>query len=183
MKTKLSCLALILAVFGPLAAEGEDDSRFYVHASAGYTVGIAPSQDIRKREGRVGGEQVFHPALSGGPEFALVRFTGSRNGQDADSKGGTLLYQLKWHPLRYRGYSLYLGFGFGGAYFLSPFPPGGTRFNGYSFFGAGLVAPVGRHALVLFDVREMHHSNGRGLVADNPAFDGLSFNLGLGFRP
>lgn len=164
-------------------ASAQEDRSFYVHASAGYAQGIAPSDHIHKSEGRLGVEQVFHPALSGGPELAVLRFSGSRDGRDANSAGGTLLYQLKWHALRYRGYSLYAGFGFGGAYFLSPFPPGGTRFNGYSFFGTGLVAPMGRHLLLLLDVREMHHSNGRGLVADNPAFDGLSVNLGLGVRP
>lgn len=165
------------------AAPAVPSAASYWHLSLGAARGIELGRDLRKAEVRGGWEQVFHPALSAGPELALVRFTGHRQGAAVDTLGATAVYQLKWHALRWAGASLDLQFGMGGAAFARPFPPGGTRLNGASLYGVGLVVPLGARWLLLADVRGFHHSNGRGLVTTNPAFDGTSVDVGVGVRP
>lgn len=73
-----------------------------------------------------------------------------------------------------------LAFAWGGALYSAPFPPGGTRWNGTSWFGLDLVAPLFPRFALVVSFRELHHSNGRGIVASNPAYD--AYDLGIGFR-
>ena len=66
---------------------------------------------------------------------------------------------------------------------LDPFPPAGTRLNGTPHFGLGLSARLRRETRLVAGLRQLHMSNGRGMVPENPSFDGLGAYVGLALRP
>lgn len=141
--------------------------------------GISPSEGSTGHDVRLHLEQRFLAGLGGGPELALIQLHGRRDDVDTSARGGALTYVLRWHALRHGASSAYLQFGWGGAMFVEPFPRGGTRFNGTSMFGAGVQLGLGRGGALRVDVREVHVSNGKGLVPENPAFDGVQLALGV----
>jgi hypothetical protein len=149
--------------------------------SAGYASGMGINSSIRKAEYRSGLERRFTPAFSFAGEVAVVRFEGARNGRDASTWGVTLLPLARWNFLRGESGRLAFEFGIGGAVFSEKFPPGGTSLNGYSAFGLTAEIALSRHFSLIFGVRELHHSNGRGLVPSNPAYDAISGNMGTSF--
>jgi len=155
--------------------------RTTIHWSSGFGAGIEDSRNIRKVETRWGVDYRVGPPLSVGLEVALVRFLGERDERAAKTLGATLLPVVAWHFWRSGDASLAFDIGYGGAVFLPAFPPGGTSLNGYSTVGLQGRLPLRRDVVLLLGVRAMHHSNGRGFVADNPAFDGIALNLGAGF--
>ncbi|MFO0581948.1 MAG: acyloxyacyl hydrolase [Anaeromyxobacter sp.] len=155
------------------------DPRWEYAVSAGWGSGIDVNSRIDKLELRVAATRRFAPSLSAGLELAGVRFDGTRGGVVADASGFTALPVARWHFLRFGESSCAFEFGFGGSRFARPFPPGGTRWNGYSAWGLGADLDVGAGLGVTGGIRFLHHSNGRGLVTDNPAYDGLSLHLGL----
>jgi len=180
----LSALSLA-AVFLPDAALAQAPQRAAprttIHWSSGFGAGIEDSRDIHKVETRWGVDYRVGRPLSVGVELALVRFLGVRDERAAKTLGATLLPVVAWHFWRAGDASLALDIGYGGALFLPAFPPGGTSLNGYSAVGLQGRLPLRRDVVLLIGVRAMHHSNGRGFVADNPAFDGVALNLGAGF--
>lgn len=155
--------------------------RSTIHWSSGFGAGVEASRDIHKAETRWGFEYRVGPPLSVGGELAIVRFAGVRDERAAKTIGVTLLPVVAWHFLRVGDASVAIDIGYGGALFLPAFPPGGTSLNGYSAVGLQCRLPLRRDVLLIVGVRAMHHSNGRGFVADNPAFDGLALNIGAGF--
>ncbi|MFT3917056.1 MAG: acyloxyacyl hydrolase [Anaeromyxobacteraceae bacterium] len=175
MPPRLAAAALLLAA---TPASGWDPRWEYTLA-AGWGSGIDVNSRLDKLELRAGAMRRFAPSLSAGLELAAVRFEGTRGGVIADATGVTALPLARWHFLRLGESSCAFEFGFGGARFARPFPPGGTRWNGYSAWGLGADLDLGRGVAVAGGVRFLHHSNGRGLVTDNPAYDGLSFHVGL----
>lgn len=154
--------------------------RVLLDLSQGWATGISPSESIRKAETRAGLELRVAPPLSLRFELAAVRFAGSRDGRDAGVVGLTALPLLSWHFWRLGPSSLTFDFGLGGAWFSRPFPPGGTALDGYSTVGLGTRIALGHRLFATADARGFHHSNGRGFVADNPAFDGIGVDVGVG---
>ncbi len=176
-------LLLTLAHPDAVAAEpGRAQSpRATIHWSSGYGQGIEVNRKIRKVETRWGLDYRVGAPLSVGLELALLRFVGVRDARAVDCVGGTLLPVVAWHFWRSEGASLAFDLGFGAAVFHPAFPPGGTAFNGYSAVGLQGRLALRRDIALLLGVRALHHSNGRGFAADNPAFDGLALNIGAGF--
>jgi hypothetical protein len=176
-------LVLKLTLPDALAAESAPAAapRATIHWSSGYGQGIDANAKIRKVETRWGVDYRIGAPLSVGVELALVHFVGMRDERAVDSVGPTVLPVVAWHFWRSRGASFAFDLGFGGALFYPAFPPGGTLLNGYSVVGLQARLPLRRDIGLLLGVRALHHSNGRGFTADNPAFDGLAFNVGAGF--
>lgn len=153
-----------------------------ISISAGYATGVDLNRDIWKMELRGAYDVYFIDELSGGPELSLVKFSGSRNGFSAATQGITAAYILKWLFLKNNSFSLFFEHGWGFAAFANEFPPQGTKLNGNSLVGLGMFLYTSPKALLLFDARLIHHSNGKGLVENNPAFDGILFHIGYGFN-
>jgi hypothetical protein len=176
---------LLLTLAHPDAVAAEPGQiaapRTTIHWSSGYGQGIEANRRIRKVETRWGVDYRIGAPLSVGVELALLRFVGVRDGRAVDCGGATLLPVVAWHFWRSGQASLAFDLGFGGAVFYPAFPPGGTMFNGYSAVGLQARLPLRRDIGLVVGVRALHHSNGRGFVTENPAFDGLAFNLGAGF--
>jgi hypothetical protein len=176
---------LLVTLFRPdaLAAEPSElpPPRLTIHWTSGYATGIEVNRHIHKVETRWGVDYRVGAPFSVGPELSLVRFVGVRDGREASTFGVTLLPVVAWHFWRAGNASLALDIGFGGAVFLPAFPPGGTALNGYSAVGLQARMPLRRDVSLLLGVRAFHHSNGRGFVSENPAFDGVALNVGAGF--
>lgn len=62
------------------------------------------------------------------------------------------------------------------------FPPGGTGFNGYLRTGPGMMLQVNDRLALETGVHLSHVSNGAGIVAHNPAFNGHGAYLSLRIR-
>lgn len=152
-----------------------------VTISSGYAYGVDINRDIWKVELRAAYDNFFIDELSGGPELSYVHFKGKRNGVDVNTSGITCAYILKWHFTQSEKFSLYFEHGLGGSYFVNEFPPKGTKLNGFSQVGLGVYFKTWEKGLIVFDARLMHHSNGKGIVEKNPAYDGMVFHLGYGF--
>jgi hypothetical protein len=149
--------------------------------ASGFAAGLTPNQSIYKWEQRLGAELRWGAPFSARLELSFVRMAGSRAGRDASCVGVTLLPPLVWHFARFGESSLAFQFGLGGAWFSEPFPPGGTHLNGYSSVGLGVRVALARSTVLMLDGRLLHHSNGRGFVPDNPAFDSVGLDVGVGF--
>jgi len=141
---------------------------------------MSPSDAIDRTELRVLARRPLSRTVDWGMEFEGERFRGSREGRSVRSFGGGLVASLGWDFLPNEFVNPTLAFGWGGAVYSSAFPPGGTRWNGTSWFGLDLAAPVSRSLKVVVSMRELHHSNGRGMVSSNPAYD--AYDLGMGVR-
>lgn len=145
----------------------------------GLALGLSPNDGIAKVESRAAAELRVAPPVGLRLEVAFVRFVGRRDEQDASCVGLTALPLVSWHFLRVGRSSVAFSFGLGGAWFSRPFPPFGTALNGYSALGLGARLAIGPRWFLTADVRGFHHSNGRGFAADNPAIDGVGFDLGV----
>jgi hypothetical protein len=179
----LSILALLAAPAD--AAEPVAPSRHDVRVrfESGYAVGIDVNRGIRKADWRGGVDYRWSPAFSTGAEVALVHFVGRRGGRPVDTFGVTVLPLVRWSFVRTGSFACSFDAGLGLALFGDGFPPGGTQLNGYSTFGLAIEHALTDRVALLGGVRAIHHSNGRGFVDDNPAFDGVAIHLGAGARP
>lgn len=155
--------------------------RTTIHWSSGYGQGVGGNRRIRKVETRWGADYRIGAPLSVGVELALLRFVGVRDEHAVDCAGATLFPVVAWHFWRSGNASLAFDLGLGAAVFYPAFPPGGTMLNGYSAVGLQARLPLRRDVSLLLGLRALHHSNGRGVVTQNPAFDGLAVNIGAGF--
>ncbi len=164
---------------GPAVAE---PSGWRVSAAAGAGTGVDVNRDVERQEVAVGGALRLGEALSLGAELTGIRFAGTRDERDAAARGVAVLPRVAWHFVRAADSSLSLELGLGGALFSRPFPPGGTRLNGYSMIGLGGELALGGRLWATAGLRLLHHSNGQGLVEDNPAFDGVVGTVGLALR-
>lgn len=154
--------------------------RAYVGGGAGS--GVDVNGDIARGEAELGGEVRLGAALSVGAELTGIWFGGTRDGRDAGAKGVAVLPRVAWHFVRGADASLRVELGLGGAWFARPFPPGGTQLNGYSMIGLGGELGLRDGLWAMAGLRLLHHSNGQGLVEDNPAFDGVVGTVGLALR-
>lgn len=125
----------------------------------------------------------FREGLGFVSQAGLLRPRGRRDGRSADTGAAAATFGLRWHVHRGHGHSLFLEWGSGGLLALHPFPPGGTRLNAASHFGAGIDVALPRGLGLRAGIRQMHVSNGKGMVAENPSFDGLGGYAGVALRP
>jgi hypothetical protein len=67
-------------------------------------------------------------------------------------------------------------------FYSNHFPPGGDIYNFTWRLGGALVFRVNERFSVTVGLRWMHVSNGQGLGAQNPSYEGLGFPVGLLYR-
>jgi Lipid A 3-O-deacylase (PagL) len=177
-----SQVVLLLALLSLPSIAASDPEGWWWKGGAGYGAGVDVNDGLSRYELDTGVERRLSRALSFDVELGAVRFQGVRDGRDAAADGVVVIPRLAWHFARLGGSSLLLDFGLGGALFSRDFPPGGTRLNGYSAIGVGARLALTEELQAFAALRLMHHSNGKGLVADNPAFDGVAVSLGFAAR-
>ncbi|MDX2088150.1 MAG: hypothetical protein SFX73_09875 [Kofleriaceae bacterium] len=141
--------------------------------------GVGPGEHIDGYVARFGWVWSPSPALSMGPEVSFLQLAGERDGGPATARGTAIIGLVRWHALRAAGGSAYVTLGWGGVVYGEPFPPRGTRLNGTSMFGGGVAARVGDESELRVELRRLHSSNGKGLVPENPAFDGVELGVHL----
>jgi Lipid A 3-O-deacylase (PagL) len=147
-------------------------------AGSSFTRGIAPNANVRRIQYHLGLGRRFSPSFGASVELGGVSFVGSRAGVPVSTLGVSLLPAARWTFLKTDLVKTYFDFGFGGAVFQRSFPPAGTHLNGYSTVGVGIELLLRNDLSVHLQLRQIHHSNGRGFVADNPAFDGVNYGVG-----
>lgn len=174
-------LCLAMAARATDSVVVSEPSRSRLRVQTGFAQGMDVNRGIRRWDIRAAWEHDFRPSLTGAPEFSVERFEGERGGRDAASTGFTLMYVLTWNAWRGENFFAGIEFGWGGGLYTKAFPAGGTRYNGYSQFGAQVGWRLSPDWSLVADVREMHHSNGRGMVERNPAYDALDFAFGARF--
>lgn len=133
--------------------------------------------DYRLRQGlEWSGEFGLH-AIDGGLHAAGPN-AGGQVGEHAGASASTL---LRWHALQGRGWSAFLEFGLGLLASDDDFPEGGTKWNGLRQTGVGVQFDLWRALRLTAGVRQQHVSNGKGLVQDNPSWEGQGAYVGLEF--
>ena len=130
--------------------------------------------------GRVGTGYYLLDGLGLYGEFYAVSIRGSGdNGEDQKTFGGGGDLVLRWHFLRQPLFTIYSEAAFGVVVTRTRFPVGGTRVNFTPQLGLGASFRVHERASVIGGIRRLHISNGKGLVPENPAFDGLGGYFGV----
>lgn len=114
----------------------------------------------------------------------IIHGEGDKKGirQESDSLGLGGLLGLKWHFLRGKRWSTFVGVGVGGLLTDQAFPAGGTSWNLMYRLDAGLTLRLKEQWHLAASVSELHVSNGKGFVEENPSFTGRGYTLGLVYR-
>ena len=175
--------AAIILILSPPAGAALEAGDLQPIITVGRVPGSGDNQAVDIGELRLGLGHYFRDRLGFYGELSLYRPTGQREGRSVDTIGLGLAFALRWHFLRCPGYSFYADWGLGLMVGLDPFPPAGTRHNGTPHFGLGLSARLRQDTQLLAGLRQLHMSNGKGLVPENPSFDGLGAYLGIALRP
>lgn len=115
-----------------------------------------------------------------GGRLVATRPHGIRDGRDAATLGGGGDLVMRWHLLAERPpVDPYVELVGGLVAHVDRWPPGGSHYVFRRSFGLGLAWHLGPAITLRAGVRQMHLSNGQGLGAHNPAFDGLGGDVGL----
>ena len=112
-------------------------------------------------------------------EVLVMAARGERKTVDADNEGMGAFFSLRWHFIRFEHWSVFLNHGIGPVVFFEEFPPGGTKLNGLIQYGLGMSAHVGKSTTFQLGLRHIHISNGKGMVDDNPSYDGRGAYLAI----
>lgn len=174
--------AVVLAIAG-LSVASDARAEWRVGLGGARIAGHAPSDQIDGAAVRLGAEYRFYPAFGLGPEVSFIQLSGFRDGAANTARGIAATYVARWYALRAGASSLYGLFGFGGVAFDAPFPRAGTRLDGTSLWGVGATLGLGERGWLRLEARQLHASNGKGLVPDNPAYDGLELGVHLAIAP
>ena len=140
----------------------------------------ATPAETRARVARLGFSQQIRDGFAFVGELGLSSF--DEPTRRSDTLAADVSALLRWDAFdigRWRGF---LEFGLGLMLSDREFPTGGTSLNGTRHVGAGLAYRVDEDLQVLLSVRQQHVSNGRGLVADNPSWDGLGAFVGFSWN-
>jgi len=108
--------------------------------------------------------------LSG--EILAILARGKRDTIDANAEGIGGFFALRWHFIRGDKWSLFLNQGIGPVLFMEEFPPGGTKLNALIQYSLGVSAQLREATVLQLGIRHIHISNGKGMVDNNPAYDG-----------
>jgi hypothetical protein len=181
----VSLIALALSIsMAPLPAHAAfETGDLQPILTAGRIPGNGNSKEVDIHELRLGLGHYFRDHLGFYGELSLYRPTGHRDRRQVDTIGLGLAFALRWHFLRHPDFSMYADWGLGLMAARDRFPPAGTRHNGTPHFGLGLSARLRRNAQLLVGLRQLHMSNGKGLVPENPSFDGLGGYIGIALKP
>lgn len=139
-------------------------------------------RDIELRETRVGVGYYFLDRLAVIGEAHILDARGQTlladGPHDGSASGLGVALLLRWHFLARHRWTAFVDLGWGLVATDEAFPAGGTEVNGTSQYGLGLTFRANDHFDLLVSARQLHLSNGRGLVDDNPSYDGTGFQLG-----
>ncbi len=164
---------------GDTRAEGRSN----VVAAASLQVSV-PGETVGVEDytGRVGFEHYLRRGLALGGELGLRAIDGvASDGGDYETKGLSGGVNLRWHPLATRGWSPFVEFGVGLLATTDEFPEGGTNLNGIRHTGVGVEFDLSEHLRLVAGLRQQHVSNGKGQVADNPAWESQGAYVALAF--
>jgi hypothetical protein len=112
--------------------------------------------------------------------------------QARDSTGDTTLessatgaggyFELRWEPFAFGPVAFRLNASPGIILYSTHFPAGGDIYNFMLRVGPDVVVRVGEKTYVALGYRWMHVSNGQGLGAFNPSYEGQGAGIALGWR-
>ncbi|MCB9905918.1 MAG: acyloxyacyl hydrolase [Planctomycetes bacterium] len=130
---------------------------------------------------RLGVEHRFRDSFALLGELDLASFDGAPevDGGVSDAAGFGLDGLLRWYAIDGEAWGAFVDFGLGLLATDEAFPSGGTRLNGTRHIGVGAAFDIPGPLALTFSVRQQHVSNGRGLVDDNPSWEGLGAMIGL----
>ena len=108
-------------------------------------------------------------------------FRGTRDDISVDTEivGGACL--LRWHFFNGRRISSFIDYGYGIMMAHEAFPPAGTKFNFSAQYGLGMTIKIRDWLHSVIGFRQLHISNGKGMVPENPSFDGAGGYIGYIF--
>lgn len=179
----VAAVALVQMVTAASSFAAFEAGDFYPTITGGFLHGNGRNDDVQVAAARFGLVHYFRERLGFFSEAAALAPSGRRDGRVVDTVGLGFASGLRWHFRLRPRYGLYAEWGAGFMVATDAFPPQGTSWNGMSYFGAGVNAGAGDGLQILAGLRQMHVSNGKGLVPQNPSFDGLGGYLGLALTP
>jgi len=141
------------------------------------------SRGIEILSTRIDYGQFVRQGLSLGGEFGVHAINGgsTAQGDSGNTSGLSTSGLLRWHPIQGRGWNAFLEIGLGLLATDDAFPAGGTRLNGIRRTGLGVEVELTRRLRLSAGVHQAHVSNGKGLVEDNPSWEGQGAYVGLEF--
>ena len=98
---------------------------------------------------------------------------------EADAVGLGVVGFLRWRPVRIAGIAPFVEGAFGTLFTTEAFPPDGTAWNFTRRYGLGLDLRITEVSSVAVSYRHVHFSNGKGLVPENPSYDGDGVMLAI----
>lgn len=98
---------------------------------------------------------------------------------DSDRVGLGTAGFIRWRPARRGGIAPFVELAFGMLFTTRDFPPDGTPWNFNQRYGVGLDVQVSPRISLAVAYRHLHVSNGKGLVPENPSYDGDGLMLGI----
>ena len=126
---------------------------------------------------RIGLSQQFRNGFAIVGELGLSAF--DEPDRSRDTLGADVSALVRWDALRVGSWRGFVEFGLGLMVTDDEFPAGGTSLNGTRHVGAGLAYEIDDDLQLELSLRQQHVSNGRGLVDDNPSWDGFGAFLGF----
>ena len=93
--------------------------------------------------------------------------------REVETEGAGASLGLRWDFAGGRLWRAFVGGRQGFLWTEDHFPPGGSPWNGLRELGFGVAARLGERHELLLELAQRHVSNGRGLTAENPSYDGL----------
>lgn len=172
-------ICLLGAMFNPFAqaAMPYDKGQKLMFAAAGSYDGIDENKAVDIHHLSVGAAYYLTGGLGVYGEALAIVTRGMRDGTETDTEGIGAFFALRWHFIRTARWSLYLNHGIGPVWFIEEFPPGGTKLNALTQYSLGMSTRIGDSSILNLGLRHSHISNGKGMVAENPAFDGTGIYL------
>lgn len=123
-------------------------------------------------------------AVGGQLFFAMPRGERLVNGQNynCNTFGGGFAGVLRWEFVQLYHHTLFVETGAGMIFTLKPFPVFGTNHNFTPNYGIGTKLKLTNTTQLKFGYRWQHISNGTGMVAANPSFNGNGIFMGFNFK-
>ena len=102
-------------------------------------------------------------------------------GQNANTLGGGISGGMRWEIINFSHHNFYIETYQGMIFTFDDFPPGGTSWNFMVRYGLGYNIHLSNKRYLYFGWRWIHISNGKGLIPENPAYDGNGLFIGFKF--
>ena len=157
--------------------KGSDVVFTYAH----YDKEIEGDKSIEVFDGRNEFGNYFYDGLAVILSLHATAFRGSRDDVSVDTEAVGGACMLRWHFVNQSRFSIYLDYGYGILMAHESFPPAGTKFNFSRQYGLGLTVKIRDWVHGVFGFRQLHISNGKGIVPNNPSFDGAGGYIGYIF--